>query len=328
MKELLEITNINNINKKFTRNFVRTLCPRPSAPGIFDGQQLFFDFDKGESFIGVTNTNGHTQATTKEDVSEKTIKKRRIEGQQTYHIFERGITLFLAPQAMRNINQTLETGSIPETEGVRLSRINSCKILKERHPTPEDGMAYMSHVDYKRRNELLQIARNLTTCIVKEWRRIEPGKPISVVLFGSIAKGLVKSGDHQDPSNIDLAVIGDFTDKESELLKDAIRPRRKEAQKIILRSCPLVISDEKNPGNAGVHIQSIRSLYAGDFSGALNHINAGAFAIHDPSGVWDRVEKEALNFITEKALRKAEKDRTHRSIFRQQRKCIFSRLGL
>lgn len=328
MKELLKITNVNNISKNLGINFARTLYPRANAPGIFDGQQLVFDFDRAESLIGVTNTNGNAQITKKEDMPEEKIKRGKIEGQQTYHIFERGITLFLPPQATRNINQTLETGRIPETEGVRLSRISSCKILKERHPMPEDGMVYMSQVDYERRNELLQLARNLTTCIVKEWRKIEPGKPIAVVLFGSVAKGLVRRGNHQDPSNIDLAVIGDFTDKEAEQLKDAIRPRRKEAQEIILRSCPLVISDDKNPGNAGVHIQSIKSLNAGDYSGALNHINAGALAIHDPSGVWDEIEKEALSFVTEKALKKAEKDRIHRSIFRRQRKCIFSRLRL
>lgn len=272
-----------------------------------------------KELLEITNV---TNISKKEDIPEEKIKKRKIEGQQTYHIFERGITLLLPPQTMISINQASETGAIPPTEGVRLSRINNCKILKERHPEPEDGVRYMTQVDYQRRYELLQLSRKLTACIVREWRKIEHGKPIAVLLFGSVAKGLVRRGDHPDPSNIDIAVIGDFTDKEAEQLKDAIKPRRKETQEIILSSCPFVISNEQNPGNAGVHIQSVKSLRAGNFAGAFNHINAGAFAIHDPSGIWDRTEKKALSFITERALKKIEKDKNHRTIFKQPRRYI------
>lgn len=195
-----------------------------------------------------------------------------------------------------------------ETEKARLRLIRDCKILRRRYPTPEDGRQFMSAVDHQRRFELFGMATELSSHIVEKWTEINPDTPIAVLLFGSVSKGLVKHPDHPDPSNIDLAVIGEFNEDERLALLDAIRPKRIEVGKAIRKGCTGISSPEKNPGNAGVIVhRACKVKNCGDYSPALNYIASEAVALHDPSGVWKTIENEALLFAAEKFRKQVEK---------------------
>lgn len=188
----------------------------------------------------------------------------------------------------------------PQKERARIRAITSCKILRQRYPKLLDGQRFMESVDYERRDQLLGYAKELTEEIVSSWQTINSDEPIAVVLFGSVAKGLVKNCRDGDPSNIDLAVIGKIKDHEKDELFDAIRNKRKEIQERILSSCNEIDSPESNPGNAGVFIQDVSKIEKGKYGDARNYISSGAIALHDPSGIWERIEDRALQIAAEK----------------------------
>lgn len=196
----------------------------------------------------------------------------------------------------------------PVGERARIRAITSCKILQQRYPSPSDGKRFMESVDYQRREELLGYAKELTGEIVSSWESINPEKPIAVIIFGSVAKGLVKDCHNGDPSNIDLAVIVEIRGQEEmnefrlqrEMLLDAIRDKRHEIQQRILAPCPKVNSIDKNPGNAGVFVQDISKLEKGNYGSARNYISSGAIALHDPARIWARVEEKALQAAAKK----------------------------
>ncbi len=191
----------------------------------------------------------------------------------------------------------------PETEKARLYLMKQCGILAKRYPKPQDGEKFMESVDYQRREELLEKAKHLSTDIVSAWQQINPEKPIAVILFGSVAKGLVKHTDNSDPSNIDIAVIGDITSEEREKLMDEIRPHRKSVQEWILERVPFINSSERNPGNAGVMVQNTKKLTKDGFEPTKNYITSGAIVLHDPEGIWKNLENQALNSTYEKMNR-------------------------
>lgn len=185
----------------------------------------------------------------------------------------------------------------PETEKTRLRLIKQCGILAKRYPNPKDGKKFMETVDYQRREELLTKAKDLSTDIVSAWQDINPDKPIAIILFGSVAKGLVKHGENPDPSNIDIAVIGDITQSERERLMDEIRPHRKSVQGWILERVPFVNSSERNPGNAGVMVQNTEKLTKDNYEPTRNYIASGAITLYDPQGIWSDLENQALNHV-------------------------------
>ena len=187
----------------------------------------------------------------------------------------------------------------PDTEKARIWLIQQCGTLAKRYPNPEDGERFMESVDYQRRNELMQKAQALSDDIVYSWQTINPDKPIAVILFGSVAKGLVKHTQNPDPSNIDLAVIGDISQDEREKLMDEIRPNRKSVQEWILERVPFVNSTEENPGNAGVIIQHTDKLTKDRHEPTRNYIASGAIALHDPERIWSNLETEALFIASE-----------------------------
>lgn len=188
----------------------------------------------------------------------------------------------------------------PESEKARLYLMKQCGTLAKRYPKAEEGKQFMKSVDYQRRDELLEKATNLSKDIVSSWEEINPDKPIAVILFGSVAKGLVKRTENPDPSNIDLAVIGDINSDEREKLMDEIRPHRKSVQEWILQRVPFINSSERNPGNAGVIVQNTEKVKKDSFEPAKNYITSGAIVLHDPEGIWKNLEEEALKNTYEK----------------------------
>ncbi|HVZ58204.1 MAG TPA: nucleotidyltransferase domain-containing protein, partial [Patescibacteria group bacterium] len=176
---------------------------------------------------------------------------------------------------------------------------------------------FMGEINFERRDQLLAIAHDASNKIVEEWKDINPNKEIAVLLFGSVAKGLVKRPEHKDPSNIDLAVIGDFSPEESEALFDAIRPYRADVQDMILQDCDEIESEDHNPGNLGVLVQNTEKMSNGHFSGAINHISAGAFALYDPSNMWNAIEEHTLTEMAKE--QKTKRKKRHRAVIPEWR---------
>lgn len=216
----------------------------------------------------------------------------------------RGIEVLVPPQSG---NQ-----QPPHLEGERLAVIAEDPITKKRYPRYESGARCMDNVDYKRRQDLLRHAISLSDHIRTKWQEINPHKPIAVVLFGSVARGLTRGAHHPDPSNIDLSVIGDFTNEETDNLYNAIREKRNVIQKSILEKCQAIYSQEDNPGNAGVHIQTIEKVKNSVYGDALRIIGSSGYALYDPEQIWHNIETEALTFSREKRqkIRRFKADRT------------------
>lgn len=187
-----------------------------------------------------------------------------------------------------------------ENEKTRLQLLKSNPIYKKRFPQRESGDAYMEAIDYERREKLLEYAIDLTDTIQSSWESINASKPLAVILFGSVATGLVKGCDSPCPSNIDLAVISAFTQEERDQLYDGIRDKRHEIQERILADCRDITSTEANPGNAGVTIQHVAKVVKNGFSGALEYIASSATVLHDPDFLWWTVELHALKTYREK----------------------------
>lgn len=209
----------------------------------------------------------------------------------------RGLRVIPPPETQDNMRKA-RAGQIvswSDEEKKRLKLLTHCSILTKRYPTPQDGQRFMQGVNYEWGKELLGMAHETTDEIVSQWNTINPHTDIAVLLYGSITKGLVKNPDNPDPSNIDIAVIGNIGFAEREELFDAIRPKREEIRERILSKCPAVHSREPNPGNVGVIIQHTDKLAINNFGQARTYITAGARALYDPSGLWQRLEEEALS---------------------------------
>lgn len=208
---------------------------------------------------------------------------------------------------MQMAKQGIKVEPYSEEEKYRLKKMINCRILKRRYPTKEDGQAFMKDVDLEWRDQLLDMAYELTETIVQSWRKINTNSDIAVLLYGSVAKGLTKKPTHEDPSNIDMAVIGNIGDCERLDLYDAIRPKRQEIQQRILAKCPVVNSDEINPGNAGVTIQDLSRIRNNYYYGVRSYIAAGAKTLYDESGIWRNIEMEAIAFARENTTPRGKK---------------------
>ncbi len=208
---------------------------------------------------------------------------RETQSLSRMHIPERGVTVTVP---LRGLDSGLEEG--------RYHIVAGSGILRNRYPTSRDGQAFMENVDHEWGETLKGYAYQLTGKIIEEWQQISPHKPIAVLLFGSIARGLVKKPDHCDPSNIDLTVIGEIDKEERNMLLDGIRDHRADIQKDILANCPNLDSHEHNPGNANVLVQDVSKLKSDGYHAAIRYIDASAYPLYDPSEVWRQIEAEAL----------------------------------
>ena len=157
----------------------------------------------------------------------------------------------------------------------------------------------MPSVDYNRRDELLHLSQNLSSQIVETWRGINPNKDIAVLLYGSVARGLTKDTQNPSPSDIDLTVIGDFTENERDKLKEKIHPMRDAIRRQIVESCPNVTGEfAEDIRYAGTLVQNIEKLTKERYSAAIHYLGSCITPLYDPSGIWARIEKEALKVAT------------------------------
>jgi predicted nucleotidyltransferase len=211
---------------------------------------------------------------------------------------KRGLRVIPPAETRQNMTRarTGEKVSWSAAEKARLLMLRDCNILAKRYPKREDGKRFMEEVNYEWREELFEMSKELSSEIVLSWNRIAPEKDIAVVLFGSVAKGLVKEPHSINPSNIDMAVIGRISQTEKEALFDMIRPKRKAIQQRILSRCPYIDfdSEDPNPGNAGVIIQDVSKLKKNGYEPTIRYIASGAFAMHDPANIWSEIERQAI----------------------------------
>lgn len=209
---------------------------------------------------------------------------------------KRGLRVIPPPEVSQKMIEARKGNIVrfSEEDKYRLRKLIDCSILARRHPTPDAGREYMESVDYDWRNELLGMAGEMAATVVEEWSEINQEQPLAILLYGSVAKGLVKRPDHPDPSNIDLAVMGCITEEERLMLFDRIRPMRTCIQERILAHAEDINSPEANPGNAGVIVQHIDKVTKENFSGAKAYIAAGAIPLHDPAYLWRSIEQEAI----------------------------------
>lgn len=203
--------------------------------------------------------------------------------EQMFWVHTRGLNISLPPGATRNIVQAAQTGNdIPQHEATMLRVLTDDPILKKRYSCPEDGEEYMQTVDTRWREELYRFAETVSSTIVGQTHQM--GKEdIAVILIGSVAKNLVKTKGHPDPSNIDLVVVGDFNQEEREDLLNRVRCVREQ-----------VAGEIGN--NVGVIVQDPDKLRKNDYSVALMYVGSSARALYDPKGVWSDLEKDTLEF--------------------------------
>lgn len=199
-------------------------------------------------------------------------------------------------QKMAAARRGERVGEWSQEEKTRLQLLIESSIMKKRYPTSEDGKQFMEWVDYERRKELFSYAEDLSNHIVGKWKEVNPEQEIAIVLYGSTTRGLVKNPEHPDPSNIDMAVIGEISEEERLALFDAIRPKRHEIQEKILCSCKNIAPEYISQcGNAGVHVQHINKLKVNNYCTTFEYIKARAVALYDPASIWGQIELEALN---------------------------------
>jgi predicted nucleotidyltransferase len=180
---------------------------------------------------------------------------------------------------------------------VKRRLVEACPILANRFPSQESGTRFMRDVDYVRRDELFGMAVELSEVIAIKWQETNPPAPIAIILYGSVAKGLVRHPDHPDPSDIDLAVIGTFSDRQQEVLRHRIADKVEEIHDRVVATAPGISSENRERFYACVKMQHRDKLTKNNFSTALNYIQAGAVTLHDPSGLWHSIEQEALGSL-------------------------------
>ena len=213
--------------------------------------------------------------------------------EQMYWVHTRGLVITLPPAVTRDISGSISRGeNVNPLQFHRLSLIDNDPILKKRLPQSSDGCKYMDRVDLEWRGQLLKEAKDISLMIRTSVLEVTgfADEDFAIILFGSIAKGLCKSKTDEDPSNIDLSVIGNFSEEQKQAIFDSIRPTRDKGR-------------ERIGNNIGVFIQTPEKLVNNAYSSVLQFISSCAQPLYDPGGIWHRLEQEALEYSFQKTRR-------------------------
>lgn len=246
------------------------------------------------------------------------IRSEALEQTKSLYLPERGVVVELPASCYQGINICPESGQVTLDPLIRaqLKAISSEAILQNHYPALEYGENFMGQISPQWRDRLLEQANVVTRSIVKACQSIGKER-FAVLLFGSVAKNLVKFPAHSDPSNIDIAVIGDFIPTEKKDLFDLIRPVRQEVTDSIKRAqfckcetihCRCRIVDQGSAPDAsrkdllvdsrvGVFIQTPEVLRKDGYGGAREYVASCAKALYDPEGVWGEIEHEVIAFM-------------------------------
>lgn len=207
-------------------------------------------------------------------------------------------------------------------ESYRIGGIRSDSILAKRYPNPEVGWRYMAAVSTEWGAKLTDDAIKMGQELAEASRSMGKDQ-FAVVLYGSTARGLVKCPKHRDPSNIDMAIIGDFNLDERSSVLDKVRPLRESISSQILieeksRSCScqgeyagedahgfVTATYSKEPGSecnqtdngfkrVGIHVMNIQAIRSDQYSGLRRIITACAYPIIEEGEMWATEEKIAI----------------------------------
>lgn len=232
---------------------------------------------------------------------------------------QRGLLVDLPPSCSVFIDSNTNEIIFGSQDKTRVAGIMYDTSLKRRYPTPQDGEEYMDRISPEWRDKLLAKAQIMTEGLIEISRRLGHNR-FAVVLFGSIARKLVKHPHDPDRSNIDLAVIGDFSSQDRETVLNEARPLRQRLNaqiKFEEESCvckdtrcacvapdfqPKQLKGSVSHGDitidrVGIIVQSVESVTKDDYSGARNYMGASGRALYDPSGLWMAIEQETLPFL-------------------------------
>ncbi len=238
----------------------------------------------------------------------KTIVERVERAEQMFWVHDRGLIITLSPSFTAEIAYSICRGEqINLLQGQRLSIIETDPILKKRHAESGEGCNYgnnyMSRVNLEWRETLLKEA-NLMARVIRN-SAVELGfadEEFAIILFGSIPRGLSRTRTDEDPSNIDLSLIGNFSDYDREAILNRIKPTRDEI-------------GGKIGNNTGVFVQSGDRLKRENYQPVVQFIGACAEPLHDPGGIWQRLEKEALECSLSSSQQAAIKRLPYSNIF-------------
>lgn len=212
----------------------------------------------------------------------------RIE--QMYWVSTRGIIVTLPPPITEGVTRAAVRGQdIDLLQGQRLALIDNDSILRKRYPQSSDGCNYMCRVDLGWRGELLKEAEDVTSVIRKSVLKATGflDEDFAIILFGSVAKGLSRRRMDEDPSNIDLSVIGNFSEDQRTDIFDGIRAVRERGRMRI-------------GNNIGVFIQTPEKLIKDFYAPLIQFIGSCAYPLHDPGNIWKHLEEEALKCSLER----------------------------
>src|SRR5579884_1622392 len=234
----------------------------------------------------------------------------RIERLQEVYIPERGVRVELPPQCSVFSNPKSGDVLISHSEIERIKAIMKDPTLKKRYPKPEDGQAFMMETSPEWRSYLLSRSKEAAAEIGWNCERMGYER-FAVVLFGSVSRNLVKHPKHPDPSNIDLAVIGEFSPYSREPIFDRIRPLREHLTSEINQNEGRY-NEDGNFERLTVLVQPIDNVRSMDYFSVRTHISACARPLYDPTSLWNELEKEAMPYVAFYNLTKGERRMLHR----------------
>lgn len=222
----------------------------------------------------------------------------RIE--QMYWLPRRGVIVTLPPHVTREIAGPISRWEdITPAAGHRLALLDKESILKKRFPNSEIGNDYRNRVDMVWRGALLHEAMYMAYAIKEAVKQVTgfAEEEFAILLFGSIARGLSRSRQDADPSNLDITVIANFTEDQREQVFYIIRPNRERGR-------------ERIRNNIGVCLQTPSKFTNDHYALTLELIGSCAQPLHDPGNLWGQLEQEALEYSLTKTRKKMAADYT------------------
>lgn len=249
---------------------------------------------------------------------------------RSLHLPDRGLIVELPPSCAQGIfiDPKSDRAEIDPMTKAQLNVVINDPILRNRYPSPEEGEKYMDKVSPQRRDELLEKARLITEGIkVACWSRGE--EYFAVILYGSLARNLARHRVDEDPSNVDVVVIGNFTFQKGREILSSIRPLRqklateiKTSRQCMCETIQCGCSDRlarryfddvtasyrneygrltENPSvlveGLDVVVQSEDTIRSSGYGLARDYMAACARPLYDKFNLWEKIENEAIVYL-------------------------------
>ncbi len=241
---------------------------------------------------------------------------------RSLYLPERGVLVELPSTCAQGVAVCPKTGNVTvdPMDRAHLKAIMDDAILAKRYPSTEHGEKFMDRVSPQWRNRLLEKAGVVTEAIIKACFLVDK-KQVVILLYGSLAKNLAKKRTDEDPSNIDIAVIGGFDWSEKMQVLGLIRPVRElvtaqvkncEQCRDGTSGCPcqswpsykyqsqneINIPNENLPiDRVNVIIQTPEIVRQQGYGVARNYVASCAKVLYDPEDLWKKIENETIAYV-------------------------------